>query len=101
MFRINPHRHGLLTENMNDASPEERREAISKWAKDDPRRKVMADTAKMLGVTESAAEDEDVHLQSAHDCIRSRISKAKREGKDTKALEARLASIATLIEKKS
>lgn len=51
-------------------------------------------------LAESAAEDEDVHLQSAHDCLRSRITKHRREGKDTKALEARLARVADLISKK-
>lgn len=51
-------------------------------------------------VTETVADDEDVHLQSAHDAIRSRIAKHRREGKDTKALEGRLASIAALISKK-
>jgi hypothetical protein len=51
-------------------------------------------------IAESAVEDEDVHLQSAHDCLRSRISKCKREGKDCKALEARLARVAALIDKK-
>lgn len=51
-------------------------------------------------LVEDAAEDEDVHLQSAHDAVRSRIAKHKRMGKDTKSLETRLASIAGLIGKK-
>lgn len=99
MFRISPHRYGLLIENMNDVLSEECRAEIAKWFKDDSRRKVMADTAKMLGVTESAIDDEDVHLQSAHDVLFSRITKCKREGKDCKALEARLSNIAALLKK--
>lgn len=51
-------------------------------------------------ITETVADDEDVHLQSAHDAIRSRIAKCRREGKDCKALEARLARVAALIDKK-
>ena len=50
--------------------------------------------------TESIEDDEDVHLQRAHDALRSRIAKCKREGKDCKALETRLASVAALITKK-
>jgi hypothetical protein len=50
-------------------------------------------------VFESAVDDEDVHLQSAHDALSSRITKCKRDGKDCKALEARLAHIAALLKK--
>jgi hypothetical protein len=50
-------------------------------------------------VKESAIDDEDVHLQSAHDALSSRITKCKREGKDCKALEARLSNIAALLKK--
>lgn len=50
-------------------------------------------------VSESAIDDEDVHLQSAHDALASRITKCKRDGKDCKALEARLAHIAALLKK--
>lgn len=50
-------------------------------------------------IDESAIDDEDVHLQSAHDALSSRITKCKREGKDCKALEARLSNIAALLKK--
>ena len=141
----------IVKENMNDASPEERRADKAKWSDDDRRWKVEAHTHNQLNGTneetsqtiklknhiehlkdlirqapqedkiklreimkskqaelkkasggkidESAIDDEDVHLQSAHDALSSRITKCKREGKDCKALEARLSNIAALLKK--
>lgn len=50
-------------------------------------------------ITESVEDDENTHLQSAHDALSSRITKHKREGKDTKDMESRLATIAKLMKK--
>jgi hypothetical protein len=60
-----------------------------------------ADAAKPKKVNETTlADHEDVHLQSAHDALASRISNHKRDGKDAAHLEERLKKIAALIGKK-
>ncbi len=58
-----------------------------------------AKTKKSVNET-TLADHEDVHLQSAHDALSSRISNHKRDGKDASHLEARLKKIAALIGKK-
>ena len=55
---------------------------------------------KTKKVNETIVDDEDVHLQSAHDAIRAQINNHDRQGKDTKSLKERLAKVAELLKKK-
>lgn len=64
------------------------------------RNKADASKAKKSVNETTLADHEDVHLQSAHDALSSRISNHKRDGKDASKLEARLKQIAALIGKK-
>lgn len=92
MFRIVSHN--------NDFYPAELQSMrVAKRSRDFQNQRLVEDRAKAV-LTETVIDDEEVHLQSAHDCLRSRITKCKREGKDCKALEAKLASLAGLIGKK-